>query len=83
MVESVRSFVPTTRPPELPTTTPSRNGETFTRWWSKPKKNRKAQKSRSALTQQAVGKEHAAKDLHGAALENQIRKGRIRWLRSI
>ena len=36
---------------------------------------------RSALTQQAVGKEHAAKDLHGAALENQIRKGRIRWLR--
>jgi long-chain acyl-CoA synthetase len=34
------------------------------------------------LTQQAVGKEHAAKDLHGAALENQIRKGRIRWLRN-
>jgi thioester reductase-like protein len=34
------------------------------------------------LTQQAVGKEHAAKDLHGAALENQVRKGRIRWLRS-
>jgi alcohol-forming fatty acyl-CoA reductase len=36
----------------------------------------------SELTQQAVGKEHAAKDLHGAALENQIRKGRIRWLRN-
>jgi thioester reductase-like protein len=34
------------------------------------------------LKQQAVGKEHAAKDLHGAALENQIRKGRIRWLRN-
>ncbi|HST12345.1 MAG TPA: SDR family oxidoreductase [Terriglobales bacterium] len=34
------------------------------------------------LTQEAVGKEHAAKDLHGAALENQIRKGRIRWLRN-
>jgi hypothetical protein len=30
---------------------------------------------------QAVGKEHAAKDLHGAALENQIRKNRVRWLR--
>jgi len=34
------------------------------------------------LQQQAVGKEHAARDLQGAALENQIRKGRIRWLRT-
>jgi len=34
------------------------------------------------LRQQAVGKEHAAKDLHGAALENQIRKNRIRWVRN-
>jgi len=29
------------------------------------------------LRQQALGKEHAAKDLHGAALENQIRKNRF------
>jgi len=36
----------------------------------------------SELKRQAVDKEHAAKDLHGAALENQIRKGRIRWLRN-
>jgi thioester reductase-like protein len=34
------------------------------------------------LRRQALGKEHAAKDLRGAALENQIRKNRIRWLRS-
>jgi long-chain acyl-CoA synthetase len=34
------------------------------------------------LIQEAIGKEHAAKDLHGAALDNQIRKGRIRWLRN-
>ncbi len=34
------------------------------------------------LRQQALAKEHAAKDLHGAALENQIRKNRIRWLRN-
>jgi len=34
------------------------------------------------LTQQAVDKEHAAKGLSGAALENQIRKNRIRWLRN-
>jgi len=33
------------------------------------------------LRRLAVGKEHAAKDLHGAALENQIRKNRFRWLR--
>jgi thioester reductase-like protein/phosphoserine phosphatase len=34
------------------------------------------------LRRQAIGKEHAAKDLHGAALENQIRKNRVRWLRN-
>lgn len=33
------------------------------------------------LTRAAQKKEHAAKDLHGAALENQIRKNRTRWLR--
>jgi len=34
------------------------------------------------LRREALAKEHAAKDLQGAALENQIRKGRIRWLRN-
>ncbi len=34
------------------------------------------------LRRQAVGKEHAAKNLRGAALENQIRKNRIRWMRN-
>ena len=34
------------------------------------------------LRAQARGREHAAKDLHGAALENQIRKNRVRWLRT-
>lgn len=34
------------------------------------------------LTKQALDKEHAAEDLHGAALENQIRKNRIRWLKT-
>jgi len=33
------------------------------------------------LKRQALDKEHAAKDLHGIALENQIRKNRVRWLR--
>jgi fatty acyl-CoA reductase len=33
------------------------------------------------LQRQALDKEHAAKDLQGTALENQIRKNRIRWLR--
>jgi long-chain acyl-CoA synthetase len=31
----------------------------------------------------AKEKEHAAKDLQGAALENQIRKNRFRWLRQV
>jgi thioester reductase-like protein/phosphoserine phosphatase len=34
------------------------------------------------LRQQALDKATAAKDLHGAALENQIRKNRIRWIRN-
>jgi len=33
------------------------------------------------LRQQALEKKNAAKDLHGPALENQIRKNRVRWLR--
>jgi phosphoserine phosphatase len=33
------------------------------------------------LRGQALQKEHAAKDLGGIALENQIRKNRVRWLR--
>jgi long-chain acyl-CoA synthetase len=36
----------------------------------------------SGLRMQAQAREHAAKDLHGAALENQIRKGRVRWLKT-
>ena len=34
------------------------------------------------LRSQALAKEHAAKGLQGAALENQIRKNRIRWLKT-
>jgi thioester reductase-like protein len=36
----------------------------------------------SGLRMQAQAKEHAAKNLQGAALENQIRKNRVRWLRT-
>jgi len=36
----------------------------------------------AGLRLQAKAKEHAAKDLHGAALENQIRKNRVRWLKT-
>jgi long-chain acyl-CoA synthetase len=34
------------------------------------------------LRSQSLSKEHAAKGLQGAALENQIRKNRIRWLKT-
>jgi thioester reductase-like protein len=36
----------------------------------------------SGLRLQAQAKEHAAKNLQGAALENQIRKNRVRWLKT-
>ncbi len=36
----------------------------------------------AGLKIQSLAKEHAAKGLHGAALENQIRKNRIRWLKT-
>ncbi len=34
------------------------------------------------LKKQALGKEHAAKGLSGHALENQIRKNKVRWLKT-
>ncbi|MFZ3340830.1 MAG: SDR family oxidoreductase, partial [Terriglobales bacterium] len=34
------------------------------------------------LRKQALSKEHAAKSLSGTALENQIRKNRVRWLKN-
>jgi len=34
------------------------------------------------LKKQALGKEHAARGLSGPALENQIRKNRVRWLKN-
>ncbi len=36
----------------------------------------------AGLRSQSLSKEHAAKGLQGAALENQIRKNRIRWLKT-
>ena len=36
----------------------------------------------SGLRMQAQSREHAAKNLQGAALENQIRKNRVRWLKT-
>jgi thioester reductase-like protein len=56
-------------------------------WQSVPEMIKQAEaKAESAevtaeLREQAMQREHAAKGLHGAALENQIRKNRVRWLR--
>jgi len=36
----------------------------------------------AGLKMQALANEHAAKGLQGAALENQVRKNRIRWLKT-
>ena len=36
----------------------------------------------SGLRKQALAREHAARDLRGAALENQVRKNRVRWLKT-
>jgi thioester reductase-like protein len=45
--------------------------------------NEKAESAKvtEELRRQALQKEHAARDLQGPALENQIRKNRVRWLR--
>ena len=48
---------------------------------ARPKRARNRRKSTAELRRQALEKKHAAKDLQGAALENQIRKNRVRWLR--
>ena len=51
-------------------------------WSRRPKKQAEGPEVTAELAQQAMGKEHAAKNLQGAALENQIRKNRIRWLKT-
>jgi thioester reductase-like protein len=40
-----------------------------------------SEKVTAELRAQAMAREHAAKDLQGAALDNQIRKNRVRWLK--
>ena len=45
-------------------------------------KKAKSSEVTEELRRQALEKEHAAKALRGVALENQIRKNRIRWLRN-
>ena len=60
----------------------SKSGTRCTAWWKKPSDALKARKSPKNFASQAMAKEHAAKDLQGAALENQIRKNRVRWLRN-
>jgi len=44
--------------------------------------NSESEAVREELRRQALDKEHAAKDLSGTALDNQVRKNRIRWLRN-
>ncbi len=51
-------------------------------WWSRRRRARKGRRSPKNSRQQALGKEHAAKGLSGQALENQIRKNRVRWLKN-
>ena len=48
---------------------------------SETERRAESQEFTAELRAQALKKEHAAKDLSGAALENQIRKNRVRWLR--
>jgi len=45
-------------------------------------KRAESQEVTDELRQQALEKKHASKNLEGAALENQIRKNRVRWLRA-
>jgi long-chain acyl-CoA synthetase len=48
---------------------------------SETEKHAESEEVAEELRRAALKKEHAAKDLHGAAMENQIRKNRVRWLR--
>ena len=58
------------------------SGNRCTSWWHGRQRKQTAAEVTEELRQQAKQKEHASKDLKGAALENQIRKNRVRWLRN-
>ncbi len=61
---------------------PSKNGGRCRSWSKQAEAQAESDEVTSGLRMQAQSKEHAAKDLQGAALENQIRKNRVRWLKT-
>ena len=76
-----RRCVPTTLRRELPASTRKPNGAPCMTFVKQAEQLAESAEVTEELRQQALSKEHAAKDLGGAALENQIRKNRFRWLR--
>ena len=69
-------------PRSWPTSMPSRSGGLCTNLVKECEARSESEEVTSSLRAQAQSKEHAAKDLQGAALENQIRKNRVRWLKT-
>ena len=81
MVVSEKPCAPITLRRESPTLMRKSSGARCTTWSSRRNNWQIVRTVTQELRQQALSKEHAAKDLGGAALDNQIRKNRFRWLR--
>ena len=75
-------LTPNYNPRGLRGSTPSRSGDILQELVKQAEARAESDEVTSELRMQARAKEHAAKDLHGAALENQIRKNRVRWLKT-
>jgi len=82
MDESVRPCAVTTHQHASQALTQKKNGTSCTHASAQAETLSESPEITEELRREALGREHAARGLQGAALENQIRKNRIRWLRT-
>ena len=77
----IEKLVPNYNPRHLPDFDAERELQALHDLIKQAEAKAESQEVTAELKMQSLAKEHAAKSLQGSALENQIRKNRIRWLK--
>jgi long-chain acyl-CoA synthetase len=75
-------LIPNYTPHRLPEFDAEREWRSLQQVIAKAEAQAEGEEVTAGLRSQSLSKEHAAKSLQGVALENQIRKNRIRWLKT-
>ena len=75
-------LVPNYTPRRVPNFNAEQEWQALHELIAKAEKKAESEEVTASLRSQSLAKEHASKGLQGVALENQIRKNRIRWLKT-